>query len=133
MSQVSLIDKFKVESRCGSKLNNRRQVEREHQAVFNLTERFCRATHDSFNAIFLARALLPGLQADKGNTGVLTLAAKAKAVYGEDGFNVRLLFAQIVVLNLVEDRLSTRLGRPCRELNHCHKDPLVLFGQEGGR
>jgi hypothetical protein len=72
---------------------------------------------------FPPRALFPGLQADEGNTGVLTLAAKAKAVYGKDGFNIGFLFVQVVVLNLVEDLLSTRLGCTRRELNHCHKHP----------
>ena len=70
---------------------------------------------------------------EDGHTGVLTLAAKAKAVYGKDGFNICFLFVQVVVLNLVENLLSTRLGCTCGELNHCHKHPLILFGEEGGR
>ena len=133
MPQVRLIDQLKVEARGGTQLNNGRQVKREHEAIFNLTEGFCRATHNGFNAVFRPRSLLPGLQADEGNTGVLALAAKAKAVYGKDRINVRLLFVQIVVLNLIKDLLSTRLGCPRRELNHRHKHPLILFGQEGGR
>jgi hypothetical protein len=61
---------------------------------------------------FLPRTLFPGFQADEGNTGVLTLAAKAKAVNGKDGFNVGFLFVQVVVLNLVQNLLGTRLGCP---------------------
>ena len=133
MPQVGLIDQFKIEARGGTQFDNCRQIKREHEAVCNLTEGFCRAAHNGFDAVFRPRALLPGLQADEGDTGVLTLAAKAKAVYGKDGFHVRLFVVQIVVLNLIEDLLSTRLGCTRRELNHRHKHPLILFGQEGGR
>ena len=47
-----------------------------------------------------------------------------------DEVDEALLDADLV---LVENLLSTRLGCTCGELNHCHKHPLILFGEEGGR
>ena len=133
MSQVCLVNQFKVKACCGTQFNNGRQVKRKYKTIFDLAERFRRAADNRLNAVFLARTLFPWLQADESDTGVLPLSAKAKPVYGKDRFNVRFLFRQVIILNLIEYLLGTHLRRPCRQLNHRHKHPLILFRQEGGR
>ncbi len=84
MSEVCLINQFKVETCCGAQFNDSRQVEREDKAIFDLAERFRRAADNRPNAIFLTRTFFPGLQAHECDAGVLTLSAKAKPVNGKD-------------------------------------------------
>ncbi len=114
MAQVRLIDQFKVKPRCRTQLNNRGQVEREDKTILYLAECPGCAGNDRFYAIFFAGAFFLGLQANKDNTGVLPLSAKAKTIHGKDGFNVGFFLVQIVVLNLIQHLLRTRLRRASR-------------------
>lgn len=73
---------------------NNGKVKRKYKTVFDLAERFRRAADNRLNAVFLARAFFPWLQADESDTGVLPCPAKLKTVYGKDRFNVRFLFVR---------------------------------------
>ncbi|MOA27639.1 hypothetical protein D3C78_1485260 [compost metagenome] len=66
MSQISLINQFKIETCCGAKLNNGRQVKREHQSILDLAKGPRCPADNRTDAVDLTGTRLPGLKADKG-------------------------------------------------------------------
>ncbi len=133
MAQVGLVDKLKIEPGSGAQLNNGRQVEREHQPIFNLAEGPACPADDSRDAVGGARAFLPGLKADKRHPGILPLTAEAEAVNGKHRLHVSFFFGEVIMLNLIQHLLGTGLCSARRELHHGHENTLVFFRQERGR
>lgn len=76
MSQVCTVNQFKVKACCGTQFNNGREVKRKYKTIFDLAKRFRCAADNRLNAVFLARAFFPWLQADESDTGVLPCPLK---------------------------------------------------------
>src|SRR5690606_15052786 len=107
-----------IEARCRTQFNDGWQVEGEDEAIFNLTEGFRCTSDNRTDAVFFTRARFPWLKADKDNTGVLSLSAKAKAVNGKHRLDVCFFLSEIILLNLIQDLLGSGLCGTRRELDH---------------
>ena len=64
-----------------------------------------------FRTVFVTTTLFPRFQTDESHTGVLCLAAEAKAVNRKDTFYVRFLVLQIVIRHLIQHFLRSLLRR----------------------
>ncbi|ERK18152.1 hypothetical protein L579_1472 [Pantoea sp. AS-PWVM4] len=133
MSQVTLINELEVETGGVTQLDNRRQVERNDHRIFDGTQRTHRTSGKGRHFHVGTATLVPRLEADEGDTGVLSTTGKAEAVNGKHRVHAVFLFSQEVIRHLVEHFLRTFLSRTGRQLCLSQQQPLILFRQERGR
>ena len=112
---------------------NRRRGHGEQGGVANAAELFGGAQGDGLSGIFFAFTFGPVFQRHEGHPGVLSAAAKAKAVDGKDHVCIGFLFRQEPVGDLAANFGGTYRRRPGGQRVLDHDFALILRRQEAAR
>ena len=109
MADAAHVLKPEVETGGGAQLGNRRRVHREDHRVLDPAESHQGALDHGLHLAVLARALLPRLEPDEGERGVLRAAGEAESGDGEVVFDFRLLGE--IFLHLQQRLAGALVGR----------------------
>src|SRR5882724_12269762 len=102
MADVAAVLQLEVESRGVAELERGRRCERDHERPADLVEALVGAPRQGKHGVLGSLALRPILQAHEYETGVLPVAAEAKAVDGEHAAHEIFLILEEVVARLIE-------------------------------
>ena len=103
------------------------------EGIAELRQSAGRAVGDGLGRILLAVALVPRLQVDEGDAGILPLAGEGEAADGEHAVDVRAFGLHEIIAGVIERLVGARKRRARRLGDQCEHRADVLVGHEAGR
>ena len=122
-----------VEAGGVAQLEDRRRRERDDRGVLVVGEARHDAAGDRLHVVLLARPLVPVLEREEGEAGVLAASAEAESVDLEDRADAGLLLVEHIVADGGERLFGSDAGGARRRFDLDEHDALVFVGQEPRR
>jgi hypothetical protein len=122
--QAAAILQAEIEAADGRQFGYRRHVDGEDHRLLDAEEGHVGPLHQRLGAVFLVRPLVPALEADEGDRGILAAAEERKA---DDADHMRhFLLCQVMLLHGLQHFERALAGRARRQLDDAEEIALVL-------
>src|SRR5262249_9173349 len=132
MADVAGIDELEVEPGGIPEFERRGRDDGDDQRIAEARQSPHRSLGDRIGRVFLPLALVPRLQLDERNAGILSLAGEGEAADRENGLDVLLLLGEEIILRFLQGTVGAWQGCTRRAYDERKYVADVLIGKESG-